>query len=384
MPVFASAPPPIWDIFCRVVDNYGDIGVCWRLARQLAGERGLQVRLWVDDLLALEKLRGPTPEKCLSSNEIKVFTWDQAESEVSPGDVVIEAFACELPQSFLARMALQVKAPLWINLEYLSAERWVEACHGLPSPHPSLPLRKFFFFPGFTPATGGLLREQDLLARRDAFQSDPAAVQAWWASMGGKDCWGDRLNLSLFTYEVAGIGAWLDRLAGGARPVRLLVPEGRALAAVASWFGEPDPRPGQAWRRGQLACHVLPFVAQPDYDALLWACDVNLVRGEDSFVRAQWAGRPFLWHIYQQDEAAHVAKLEAFLARYRVGLEAGPASALADFWRAWDRQAGLDAVWTDFMGVLPELAEHARAWAWALAEQPDLVRNLVNFCAKAV
>jgi hypothetical protein len=21
-----------WDIFCRVIDNFGDIGVCWRLA----------------------------------------------------------------------------------------------------------------------------------------------------------------------------------------------------------------------------------------------------------------------------------------------------------------------------------------------------------------
>ena len=25
-----------WDMFCRVIDNYGDIGVCWRLAADLA------------------------------------------------------------------------------------------------------------------------------------------------------------------------------------------------------------------------------------------------------------------------------------------------------------------------------------------------------------
>ncbi|MBY0444112.1 MAG: elongation factor P maturation arginine rhamnosyltransferase EarP, partial [Burkholderiales bacterium] len=37
-----------WDIFCRVIDNYGDIGVCWRLARQLSFEHGFAVRLMVD------------------------------------------------------------------------------------------------------------------------------------------------------------------------------------------------------------------------------------------------------------------------------------------------------------------------------------------------
>ena len=41
-----------WDIFCQVIDNFGDIGVCWRLAADLAA-RGHQVRLWVDDASAL-------------------------------------------------------------------------------------------------------------------------------------------------------------------------------------------------------------------------------------------------------------------------------------------------------------------------------------------
>ena len=39
-----------WDIFCTVIDNYGDIGICWRLARQLRVDDGQRVRLWVDDL----------------------------------------------------------------------------------------------------------------------------------------------------------------------------------------------------------------------------------------------------------------------------------------------------------------------------------------------
>ena len=28
--------PLLWDIFCQVIDNHGDVGVCWRLARELA------------------------------------------------------------------------------------------------------------------------------------------------------------------------------------------------------------------------------------------------------------------------------------------------------------------------------------------------------------
>ncbi|HET9045379.1 MAG TPA: elongation factor P maturation arginine rhamnosyltransferase EarP, partial [Casimicrobiaceae bacterium] len=39
-----------WDVFCKVVDNFGDAGVCWRLARQLVAEHDLAVTLWIDVL----------------------------------------------------------------------------------------------------------------------------------------------------------------------------------------------------------------------------------------------------------------------------------------------------------------------------------------------
>ena len=85
---------------------------------------------------------------------------------------------------------------------------------------------------------------------------------------------------------------------------------------------------GAARTRGALTVRVLPFVPQDDYDRLLWACDVNFVRGEDSFVRAQWAGQPFLWHIYLQDENLHHVKLRAFLQRYAADAD-GPIDSLA-------------------------------------------------------
>ena len=51
---------------------------------------------------------------------------------------------------------------------------------------------------------------------------------------------------------------------------------------------------------------------QNQFDALLHLVDGAIIRGEDSFVRAQLAGKPFLWHIYPQDEMAHLDKLHAF------------------------------------------------------------------------
>ena len=57
----------------------------------------------------------------------------------------------------------------------------------------------------------------------------------------------------------------------------------------------------------------LNFIVQTDYDCLLQAADINLIRGEDSFVQAHWAQKPMLWHIYAQDEDYHLVKLNAWL-----------------------------------------------------------------------
>ena len=51
---------------------------------------------------------------------------------------------------------------------------------------------------------------------------------------------------------------------------------------------------------------------QQQFDELLWQADILMIRGEDSFVRAQYAGKPFMWHIYPQQEQAHLEKLAAF------------------------------------------------------------------------
>ncbi|HWV09126.1 MAG TPA: elongation factor P maturation arginine rhamnosyltransferase EarP, partial [Pseudomonas sp.] len=299
--------------------------------------------------------------------------WQAAE----PADVVIEAFACELPPAYVAAMAARAQKVLWLNLEYLSAEDWVEGCHGLPSLQ-SNGLQKFFFFPGFTAGSGGLLREGDLLARRQAFQADDAAVRQFLQTLGVTPVAGAR-RISLFAYENAALASWLDALAADTQPTQLLVPEGRIVAELQRWLGVTAIKAGDCVQRGQLQVQVLPFMRQEQYDLLLWSCDFNAVRGEDSFLRAQWAGRPMLWHIYQQAEGAHWDKLDAFLDLYIEGLSAEAGAALRALWHAWNGSADMAASWRAVQQVWPELAEHSQRWALERASQADLATALVQF-----
>ncbi|MBU3736703.1 MAG: elongation factor P maturation arginine rhamnosyltransferase EarP, partial [Methylobacterium sp.] len=309
-----------FDIFCHVVDNYGDIGICWRLARQLHAEHGVAVRLWIDDLPALQRL---CPEADPSRDAqrvsgIDIRRWNTDFAPVRPADVVIEAFGCPLPENYLQAMAARPRAPVWINLEYLSAEPWIDGCHALPSPHPRLPLTKHFFFPGFSAASGGLLREQDLIERRTQLQQDPAAL---WQRLGISPPEPEQTTVSLFCYDNAPVTGLLSAWHQAGTPLRCLMPAGRGLAEVAAWFDHSLPPPGERFARDRLQLEVLPFLRQEDYDLLLWACDCNFVRGEDSFVRAQWAGRPLVWQAYVQQEQTHQLKLAAFLDRYCAALE---------------------------------------------------------------
>jgi uncharacterized repeat protein (TIGR03837 family) len=371
-----------WDIFCNVIDNYGDIGVAWRLARQLATEYALPVRLWVDDLPVFARI-WPEIDPARDAQVcrgVEVRRWGAPFPDVAPAGVVIEAFGCELPAAYLAAMARQTPSPVWINLEYLSAEPWVRSHHGLPSPHPRLPLTKYFFFPGYEPGTGGVLAERDLIARRAAFLRD--GVEPFWASVGVPARVPGELRVSLFAYENPALPALLTAWAQGARPVTCLVPESRVLAQVAAWLAAPDLHAPAVYRRGRLTLRLLPFMDQDAYDRLLWACDVNFVRGEDSCVRAQWAARPLVWHVYPQADDAHHAKLEALLGLYSRGLSDAAAQALAGMWRTWNGASATPdgaRAWYRLDTFLPELERHAEAWCGRLTQAGNLAANLVAF-----
>src|SRR5258708_10135697 len=100
-----------WDIFCTVIDNYGDIGTCWRLAQQLADEHEADVRLWVDNLDRFASLcPAISPDAARQHiGKIEIRHWEPDLPIVDAADVVIEAFACELPASYVAAMARRAK-----------------------------------------------------------------------------------------------------------------------------------------------------------------------------------------------------------------------------------------------------------------------------------
>lgn len=373
---------PRWDIFCRVVDNYGDIGTCWRLARQLADEHQAHVRLWVDNLdrFACLVASVSTDTAVQHLGPIEIRHWPADFPQVDSADVVIEAFACELPASYVAAMARRDELPVWINLEYLSAESWVEGCHLLPSPSPGFPLTKYFFFPGFTAKTGGLLRERGLPAARNGF--DAAARAEFWRGLGVAPRIDGELRVSLFCYGNAALPELLQCWAAGPAAITVLAAPGAATEQLASWLGAALS-PGQTNTKDLLRVHALPFLPQSQYDRLLWACDVNFVRGEDSFVRAQWAERPFVWQIYPQSENAHLVKLEAFLSRYLDGFCSLDGFQGTDVvrrcWQAWNGAGDMGAAWCDFAANLRSVGQHGQVWASHLDRTGELADNLARF-----
>ena len=249
---------PTIDLFCRVVDNYGDIGVCWRLARQLVAEHGCNVRLIVDDLASFRFI-APEIDPALAEQNflgVVVIAWSISDA-LQPAEIVIEAFACDPPGAYVRAMAALHEKPVWINLEYLTAEAWVDGVHGLPSPHPSLPLTKYFFCPGFTEQSGGLIRERSQVPsalRGDATPLSPVGSGGAGEARGQNS----RSKLLAFAYRHA--------------PIRAVATALKAQVTSASHLDDVDP----AWLSA-------PPVAQTQFDALLAQFDVLIVRGEDSF-----------------------------------------------------------------------------------------------------
>jgi uncharacterized repeat protein (TIGR03837 family) len=351
-----------WDIFCKVIDNHGDIGVCWRLSTQLAA-RGQPVRLRLDDASPLDWM---APQGCAG---VQVLPWHSQPQE--PGAVVIEAFGCELPDNLQAAIAAKTRAhgrqPAWINLEYLTAESFGERSHGLPSPilaGPAAGLTKHFFYPGFTPRTGGLLREPDLAQRQSRFD------RAGWLRHHGVEVGGDNRVVSLFCYEPPALDQLLSHWAGGPDRTRVLVAAGRAAAAVQAAVARKN-RSAPGWNvDSKLSITTLPLLSQVEFDHLLWACDLNFVRGEDSLVRGLWAGQPLVWQIYPQHDDAHHSKLTAFLDWLQAPL------GLREFHLAWNGVGGslafpLPETWR-------ECVQRARS---VLLAQDDLATQLMRFVA---
>ena len=427
---------PRWDIFCKIVDNFGDIGVCWRLARQLHAEHGLQVRLWVDDWAVAQHFL-PSLKNTSVVEGVSFLHWHDVADFCQAADVVVEAFSCELPPAYLAAMVQQKSK--WINLEYLSAETWVDDFHAKPSPqsflNSAIGLTRYFYFPGFTEATGGLLREREVAAETQnqldmSFWRKRESMlnfhQKWipaFAGMTEDERLVNILKISLFFFFFVLIKDLFTALQSNTHKVEVYIPESSILPEIADFFGEETIGVGDYLSRNSLHVHILPFLSQADYDKLLRDCDINFVRGEDSWIRAIWAGKPFIWQPYLQTENTHIKKLDAFLdlfyrgfsypaenvsialgslsssfprkresspitknkmdsrLRENDGIEVcDPFDVVTNIHHAWMLGAMPTKIWQNYLVKLFAIKGHTQAQAERLAQQPDLATKLVIFC----
>ena len=354
-PTAASPPTYQWDIYCWVVDNFGDAGVCLRLARDLVG-LGHRVRLFINDADALDWLATDTDRARITVLPWSETPWDHGH----PPDVIVEAFGCDLPDTVVSAIAAAPQTT-WINLEYLSAEPYAAACHGLASPVMSGPAKghvKWFFYPGFTPDTGGLLGPEPDPLQDAAHPSSPAA----WVAASPLP------KVGVFSYESPG----LETLVSAARAGRiaLFAASGRSAAAIQQYAAVQPPAPPLVY---------LEPMSQPQFDAFLAAMDINVVRGEDSLVRALWTGKPFIWHIYPQDDGAHHVKLRAFLDWL------SPPAEVRALMTAWNQPttspAQIDGLWTRCQArtVYTEWEICVQGAVARLSQQWPLAQQLAHF-----
>ena len=352
------------DIYCRVIDNYGDAGVCWRLAKQLASEFDYTVRLYIDDLRPLFLFEPALSQQTEVSAffGIEIHQWQTELRPANPASLIILAFACRLPDETVEVLAKSPRQYCLVNLEYLSAESWIESCHGLPSPDPATGLETVFFFPGFTPKSGGLIRESCFSALQKTLQSDEEK-SAFLRSIGYAAKNRKKRVASLFCYPQS--------------PFTQLL----SVDTETHWLTTDAIARDIAKATGKLPdnLQIIPFLSQTDFDRLLLSCALNFVRGEDSFVRAHWAETPMVWQPYRQRDDAHRDKLDAFLALYLQNAPTTFAETVSAVWRFWNGTTTIQAEqWADFLDLLPNIQNHNAGWSAQLQTQPNLAQQLVT------
>lgn len=284
-------------IFCDVIDNFGDAGFCLRLSRDLC--KFYNVTLFCNNLTVLKKITNK--EDLSSSSKLQIYSWPNSNNYYHSPNIVIEAFSCRVPSCLIDEY--KKNNPLIIELEYLTAESFADDCHGLASFSDGLP--RYFFFPGFTHKTGGLIFEKDFI--------EYANKSSICNSSSTK-------ILTLFSYHEANHYALIKALSNSKFKFEINLFEGLQLEAINKLLST-NLNIGDNLKLDNINFKVIPMVSQKEYDKMLISSDLNLVRGEDSIVRAMFSGKPFLWNIYPQEENAHKLKLEALFSRMKECLE---------------------------------------------------------------
>ena len=281
------------DIFCQVIDNYGDVGVAYRLAREFKRVYpNKKLRFVINQTEELNLIR--------KSEDIEIILYKDFSKIENSADLIIESFGCEIPKEYMDKALKNSK--LIINLEYFSAEKWVDDFH-LQESFLGGNLKKYFFIPGLSEKSGGILLDNEFLERKKKVKANKEYYLEKFGIKGKYDLIG-----SVFSYE-KNFDSLIEELKKLDKKIILLILSEKTQKNFIKYFDNGN-------NYDKIKFVKLPFFTYDKYEELLALCDFNLVRGEDSFVRALLLGKPFLWHIYPQDENTHIKKLESFLEKY--------------------------------------------------------------------
>ena len=339
------------DIFCEVIDNYGDVGVAYRLARELK-------RIYPNKKLRF--IINQTEELSLikKKDNITVLTYKDINKIENSADLVIETFACNIPEMYM-NIALK-SSKLMINLEYFSSENWVDDFH-LQESFLGGNLKKYFFIPGLSKKSGGIILDKEFLDRKNKVQENREYYLKQFNINENYD-----LIISVFSYE-KNFDNFLKTLQELDKKVLLLLLSEKTQKNFIKYFDNND-------YYDKIKAVKLPFFTYDKYEELLALCDINLVRGEDSFVRALLLGKPFLWHIYPQDEDTHIMKLESFLEKYCPNNES--------LRRTFINYNINKDNFSYFFDNLEEIQKYNEKYADYLIQNCNLIKKLINFIEK--
>lgn len=305
-------------VLCKVVDNFGDIGVVFRLCRALSElKKNLEIQLVVSNLDSFAKIsKGIDSTKTFQEfRGWKVFDWNdnalcKKEFSKNPPEFILECFQCGRPEwleelLFSPQFNLNVQI---VNVEYLTAESWADDFHLLKSGTRSAKIKKINFMPGFTKKTGGLILDKNFMC---CLSEKKFALNLVKQNLDKKilsEDFSDSFKILIFSYPKN-----FDFLASAIKEFSFLK---KIIVFVASGAGADSAKISLKKFKVDFVC--LPFMQQEVWDAFLSLMDFSFVRGEDSFSRCCLLGNPFIWNIYPQEEEFHIVKLNAFLQKIKI------------------------------------------------------------------
>lgn len=305
-------------VLCKVVDNFGDIGVVFRLCRALSElKKNLEIRLVVSNLDSFAKIsKGIDSTKTFQEfRGWKVFDWNDSalckkEFSKNPPEFILECFQCGRPEwleelLFSPQFNLNVQI---VNVEYLTAESWADDFHLLKSGTRSAKIKKINFMPGFTKKTGGLILDKNFMR---CLSEKKFALNLVKQNLDKKilsEDFSDSFKILIFSYPKN-----FDFLASAIKEFSFFK---KIIVFVASGAGADSAKISLKKFKVDFVC--LPFMQQEVWDAFLSLMDFSFVRGEDSFSRCCLFGNPFIWNIYPQEEEFHIVKLNAFLQKIKI------------------------------------------------------------------